>query len=151
MIARLDNLSNLPVVTDTPPIDCRLRVNCFTIKEEDNFFPGLSLMDQIVSDQLDEGRGNIKEMKELVATIEFLSAKLLQLRELVLDHTDVFRSLFFSGLSTDIFPLKIDLVVDARAERVGLRSYSQEQRGFFSGMVKGLVANGFAYPNPASP
>lgn len=140
-----------PFDFNTPPDPSRPRVNFYSVQEEVDPFPDKSLLHPIDSAQQEEVSEAIENMVQVATDSGFPNDNLPELKEIVTDHTDIFRTSFSSGPPANIEPLKIDLVPDAKPVRVRLRNYSQDQREFFSATVSKLVDCGMAYPNPTSP
>lgn len=72
------------------------------------------------------------------------------LKSILRDSIDIFRTSFSSGPPAKLPPLEIELTQDAQPVKVRLRKYSQEQKEFMRMFVNDLVHHGLAYPNPRS-
>lgn len=149
----VSHLNNLPSSDGIDKSDCdnRPRVNYYDIRQEEDPFPDPLLLDPVDTDQLQEVLDLIKDMIQTTINNGFPNRELPELREVISDHTDIFRVCFLSGPSAKLSPVKIDLMPNATLVHVFLRNYSQEQREFLSSFVAHLINFGMAYPNPTSP
>lgn len=144
MIARLNRMTN-------EDFDARPRVNYYDVRDEEDPFPDKSLLDPVDSSQHDEIAQDVEKMVQTAVDNGFPDDNVPQLKKIVNDHMDIFRTSFSSGPPANIEPLQIDVAPDATPVRVRLRKYSQAQREFLSRTVAKLVECDMAYPNPTSP
>lgn len=132
MIDRLNRVPNSCVVDDKSLDNDRPRDHFYKVSDEEDPFPDTFLLDPVDSAQSNEIKSSIEDMIQVAFENSFPIAHRNDLEELVLDHTDIFRTSFSSGPPAEVTPLKTDLVFDARPVRVRLRNYSQEHRQFLS-------------------
>lgn len=73
-----------------------------------------------------------------------------RLKNVVLEHQDIFRIAFSDASPVIIKQLNIDLNTDGRTIRLKLHNYSKEQRDFLSKFPENLIRCGMANLNPTS-
>lgn len=74
-----------------------------------------------------------------------------ELRKILYDNVDIFRTELSEGPPAQAPPMHIELPPDARTVRVKLCNYSQEQREFMNNIISNLVSCDMAYFSPTSP
>ena len=124
--------------------------NYYRACQEEDPFPGPSLLDSVDSEQ---GEGVCKAVEEMQTTAPNNGLPEMDgegLETLVSEHVNIFRTSFSSGLPAKIKPLRIELTPHARPTKVRLRNYSQEQKEFLTEMIYKLIRHGMAYANPMS-
>lgn len=80
----------------------------------------------------------------------FLMEHVPELKGILSNHVEVFRTSFSSALPVYIEPLKMDSVKDATPVCVRLLNYLQTQRDFLADTVSKLVESSMVYPSPTS-
>ena len=146
MTARLNRQRN----DDKRPAADRPKVNYHAAHTEEDPFPDPSLLDPIDEDQHDDIRKAVADIQQTAKDNGLADVFESNLKGILRDHMDIFRTSFSAGPAAKLPPLKIDLTPDAKPVKVRLRKYSQEQKEFMRDFVNDLVANGMAYPNPTS-
>lgn len=150
MSARLNQIQE----TDKEPSEkidpARPKVNYHKARTEEDPFPDPSLLDLIDKDQHDEIKAAVKGMEQAAKKQGLADVYESNLKGILHDHMDIFRTSFSAGPGAKLPPLKIELTPDAKPVKVRLRKYSQDQEDFMRKFVDDLVANGLAYANPTS-
>jgi transposase InsO family protein len=148
MIARLNRAGNAQAQMGDAH---RPRVDYYEARARVDPFPDPSLIDPVDSGQAEEVSSAVEHMLQCALKVGMPPADAQQLKAIVDNHVDIFRTTFSSGPPAKLKPLKIQLTPDARPTRVKLRNYSKEQQEFLSKFVATLIATGMAYSNPTSP
>ena len=146
MSARFNGQDNF----NEPPPSNRPKVNYNTARNEEDPFPDPSLLDPIDADQHEDICKAVDNLEKTAREKGLADVYESNLKGILRDHMDIFRTSFSAGPPAKLPPLKIELMPNAKPVRVRLRKYSQGQRDFLSDFVKDLVAHGMAYANPTS-
>lgn len=151
MIARLNRSPNFEVGPTTVLNNSCFRVNYYDVRSEQDPFSNLSLLDSPNSAQPNEVEDEVSQIVQVAVSNGLRAEKVMNLKKIVTDHSDIFRTSLSSGPAADVDPLRIGLFPDAKLVKVRLRNYTQNQRNFLSDFVQKLVSFRMAYPNPSSP
>lgn len=105
-----------------------ITVEYYQIHEEDNPFGDTSALDAADIDHTDDIKQGIGNMMEAAKQNELPTDKCEEFQTSVKSHVYIFRASFSARPYAEVKPLHIELFADAKAVRVRLQNYSQEQR-----------------------
>ena len=149
MAARVNRLQEKSSNQANPMAD-RPRVDYNHARNEPDPFPDPSLLDPIDKNQHDDITAAVKSMETNAMNSGLADVYQSNLKGVLRDHMDIFRTSFSSGPGAKLPPLKIELLPEAKPVKVKIRKYSQEQQKFLKDFVEKLVAHGLVYANPTS-
>lgn len=108
-MARLNQLVDSSANSVNNFVESRPRINYCSVREEEDTFPNTSLLDPIDHGQNEEVSKYFKDMMQTAIYNGFTDEHLPPLRQIMSDHTDMFRVYFSSFPPAMVSPLKIDL------------------------------------------
>lgn len=108
MVSRLNNLTSSDSI-DKSDSDHQLRVNYYDFQKEEGPFPDPTLLDPVDIDQHQDVLDEFKDIIQMAIDNRFSEEKFPELREIILDHTDIFRVSFSSGPQAKLPPQRFFL------------------------------------------